>query len=176
MKYEKKNEKEAEDKENATIELSAGVGGAESGLFCSELYATYEAYANYMGWSFVPVRVDTEKMALTEMMRKAVFEVYGQNVFKYLKFESGINCFLLLFSKWNFIHFYYVHLLVRCTSSSTSTQDRIQGSYSYEYSWSGCQPQARANQHRTKSQGSEDRNKDFRRTWRSTCQQDRVSR
>lgn len=100
-----KNEKEAEDKENATIELSAGVGGAESGLFCSELYATYEAYANYMGWSFVPVRVDTEKMALTEMMRKAVFEVYGQNVFKYLKFESGINFFFVTIFKIEFYSF-----------------------------------------------------------------------
>ena len=143
MKY----EKEAEDKENATIELSAGVGGAESGLFCSELYATYEAYANFMGWSFVPVRVDTEKMALTEMMRKAVFEVHGQNVFKYLKFESG-----KIFSNdfQNRILFIFITSpFVRCTSSSTSSQDRIKGSYPYEYSWSGCQSQARENQHRT---------------------------
>ena len=42
-----------------------------------------------MGWSFVPIKVDTEKEVLTERMRKAVFEVHGHEVFKHLKFESG---------------------------------------------------------------------------------------
>lgn len=49
----------------------------------------YESYATYKGWSFQPVRVDIEEIQLTEMMRKAVFEVEGTDVFKHFKFESG---------------------------------------------------------------------------------------
>lgn len=82
---------EEEDKENAIIELSAGVGGQESGIFCSELYNMYETYADIMGWSFAPIKVDTDQVALTEAMRKATFEINGIDVYKHFKFESGVH-------------------------------------------------------------------------------------
>ena len=81
--------KEAEDKENAVIELNAGVGGVESGMFWSELYSMYEAYAGYMGWTFRHVKTDTDSSNYSEVMRKAVFEIVGTNVFMHFKFESG---------------------------------------------------------------------------------------
>ena len=51
----------------------------------------YESYASFMGWSFLPMRVDIEEIQLTEMMRKAVFEIEGTDVFKHFKFESGVH-------------------------------------------------------------------------------------
>lgn len=71
------------------VELNAGVGGVESGLFCAELYAMYEAYAGYMGWTFNPVTTDTETNMYSEVMRKSVFEIVGNEAYKHFKFESG---------------------------------------------------------------------------------------
>ncbi len=64
------------------------MGGIESGLFCAELYAMYEAYAGYMGWNFQPVSTDTE-INMGEVMRKSVFEIIGNDAYKHFKFESG---------------------------------------------------------------------------------------
>lgn len=76
-----------EDKEDAILELSAGVGGSEARLFCSELFNMYQAYANFKQWTFQPQSIDLE----ADMMRKAQIEISGMNVFKYLKFESGVH-------------------------------------------------------------------------------------
>jgi peptide chain release factor 1 len=80
---------ELEDKQNAVLELSAGVGGLESRIFCAELYEMYRLYASSMSWTFVPLKVDTENNEKGEMMRQARVELNGVDVFKYMKFESG---------------------------------------------------------------------------------------
>lgn len=82
---------ELEDKEDAIIELSAGVGGQESRIFCSELFEMYKAYANSRNWSFSPIKIYTDITELGEMMRQAHIEVSGSDVFKYFKFESGVH-------------------------------------------------------------------------------------
>ena len=76
------------DKENAILELSAGVGGAESRLFCADLYEMYHAYAEQKGWEFKPVKVDSES---AYEIRKANLEICGTDVYKYFKFESGVH-------------------------------------------------------------------------------------
>lgn len=80
-----------EDKEDAIVELSAGVGGNESKLFCSEMYTMYEAYSAKQNWTFRPVKVYTDVIDHCEMMRQAYIEITGTNVFKYFKFESGVH-------------------------------------------------------------------------------------
>lgn len=82
---------ENEDKENAYVEISAGVGGLESRIFCSELFEMYRLYSDFKNWSFSPIKVYTDITELGEMMRQARIEISGQNVFKYLKFESGVH-------------------------------------------------------------------------------------
>jgi peptide chain release factor 1 len=78
---------EQEDKEDALVEVSAGVGGSESRLFCSEIYEMYKAYASMKNWQFNTTVYDTE----SEMLRKASVEISGTDVFKYFKFESGVH-------------------------------------------------------------------------------------
>jgi protein subunit release factor A len=77
--------------ENAVLELSAGVGGLESRIFCSELFQMYRVYSQKKGWSFEPVKIFTDQTEMGEMMRQAYVEVSGQNVFEHLKFESGVH-------------------------------------------------------------------------------------
>lgn len=82
---------EDENKENVVLELSAGVGGLESRIFCSELFEMYKAYSTAQSWSFNPIKIYTDMTELGEMMRQAHVEVNGQNVFEYFKFESGVH-------------------------------------------------------------------------------------
>lgn len=51
---------EQEDKENAYVEISAGVGGLESRIFCSELFDMYRLYSDFKNWSFSPIKVYTD--------------------------------------------------------------------------------------------------------------------
>jgi peptide chain release factor 1 len=82
---------EEEDKEDVIMELSAGVGGLESRIFCSELFEMYRMYSESKNWSFKQVKIDTENTELGEMMRKAEVEINGNDVFKYLKYENGVH-------------------------------------------------------------------------------------
>ena len=83
---------ESEDKEDAVLELSAAVGGQESRLFCADMFYMYQTWAACMGWSFAPSVVMSEKHdGLGELMRQAIVEVSGTDVYKYLKFESGVH-------------------------------------------------------------------------------------
>jgi len=82
---------EEEDKEDVIMELSAGVGGLESRIFCSELFEMYRLYSESRRWSFKPIKIDTEHTELGEMMRKAEIEINGEDVFKYLKYENGVH-------------------------------------------------------------------------------------
>jgi peptide chain release factor 1 len=47
----------------------------------------YKAYSTKQSWTFSQVEVDTEN----EMRRKAQVEISGIDVFKHLKFESGVH-------------------------------------------------------------------------------------
>ena len=82
---------DSEDRENVVLELSAGVGGLESRIFCSDLFGMYKAFCGEMNWSFDPVEVDYESNGLSEFVRKAVIEVNGHEVYKLFKFESGVH-------------------------------------------------------------------------------------
>lgn len=79
------------DQASAMLELSAGVGGLESRIFCSELFEMYKAYAASRGWQFSLRKVCTDNTEIGEMMRQAHVEVEGRGVFDMLKFESGVH-------------------------------------------------------------------------------------
>lgn len=73
---------------NVIIEIRAGVGGDEAGLFAAELYRMYTQFAAKRNW----------KAALISMSRtgiggikEVVFEIKGRNVFGDLQFESGVH-------------------------------------------------------------------------------------
>ncbi|MDR0632630.1 MAG: peptide chain release factor 1 [Holosporales bacterium] len=79
--------KDTNDERNAIIEIRAGTGGDEAGLFAADLLRMYQRYAAIKGWGF-------EIMSSTDFvgsLREAVVSVTGADVFARLKFESGVH-------------------------------------------------------------------------------------
>ncbi len=63
-------------------------GGDEASLFASELFKMYQKYAGFMHWKW-------EEMSLTKTdiggFKEAQAVISGEQVFKHLKFESGVH-------------------------------------------------------------------------------------
>ena len=76
------------DERNAILEVRAGTGGEEAGLFAAELFRMYQRYAERRGWTF-------EEMQTNETgiggYKEAIASVSGRGVFARLKFESGVH-------------------------------------------------------------------------------------
>lgn len=80
--------KDKADEKNAILEVRAGTGGDEAGLFAAELFRMYQRYAENNGWRF-------EAMDISETgvggYKEATAEISGKGVFARLKFESGVH-------------------------------------------------------------------------------------
>jgi peptide chain release factor 1 len=76
------------DSRNTIFEIRAGAGGQEAALFAADLYRMYSRYAEARGW-----RVETMDSSPSDLggFKEIVFEVFGQDVFKRLKYESGVH-------------------------------------------------------------------------------------
>jgi peptide chain release factor 1 len=75
------------DGRDAILEVRAGVGGEEAGLFASEVLRMYEQYAAARGWQWSPMFVQAEG----DSVREAVVGIAGEGVFGRLKYESGVH-------------------------------------------------------------------------------------
>jgi peptide chain release factor 1 len=73
---------------SAILEVRAGTGGEEAGLFAADLLRMYQRYAALQGWRF-----DIEEASETGLggVREAVASVTGVGVFGKLRFESGVH-------------------------------------------------------------------------------------
>ena len=83
--------KDSRDERNVIMEIRAGAGGDEAGLFAADLYRMYNRYAENHGWS-------TELLSLNETgiggFKEIIFAVKGKtSPFPYsrLKYESGVH-------------------------------------------------------------------------------------
>ncbi|MBI5383144.1 MAG: peptide chain release factor 1 [Verrucomicrobia bacterium] len=76
------------DSRNTIIEIRAGAGGQESALFAADLYRMYNRYAEEQGW-----KVETMDSAPSDLggFKEVIFSVIGSDVFKRLKYESGVH-------------------------------------------------------------------------------------
>ena len=80
--------RDPDDRRNAIVEIRAGAGGDEAGLFAAELLRMYAHYAAAKGWKTEMIQGgDTEIGGVKE----AVMLVQGKNVFERLRFESGVH-------------------------------------------------------------------------------------
>ena len=73
---------------NTIIEIRAGAGGSESALFAADLYRMYCRYAEARGWN-----VETLDSNPSDLggFKEIIFQVTGADVFKRLKYESGVH-------------------------------------------------------------------------------------
>lgn len=84
----KEEEKEDEFPNEIVLEVRAGVGGEEAALFAEELAYMYRRYAETQGWS---VKVLDESESPLGGYKEASFEIRGKDVYKQLRFETGIH-------------------------------------------------------------------------------------
>jgi len=76
------------DSRNTIVEIRAGTGGDEASLFAADLFRMYSRYAEARGWKI-------EMMGGSESeaggWKEISFLVSGEDVYKMLKFESGVH-------------------------------------------------------------------------------------
>lgn len=80
--------KDPEDSKDVIFEIRSGTGGDEASIFAGDLYKMYTKYFESQKWK-------TEVVSINEGTvggyNKIVLEVFGQDVFGKLKFESGAH-------------------------------------------------------------------------------------
>lgn len=80
--------KDPNDHKNVIVEIRAGAGGDEAGLFAGDLYRMYQMYADSMGWK-------TEVMSFSDQgvggVKEAIFMIAGKGAYSMLKYESGVH-------------------------------------------------------------------------------------
>jgi peptide chain release factor 1 len=80
--------KDARDGKNAIVEIRAGAGGDEAGLFAGDLLRMYTRFADRQKWK---VELMEENIAGGEVVKSVTFSINGDNVFSRLKYESGVH-------------------------------------------------------------------------------------
>ena len=80
--------KDPDDQKNAVLEVRAGAGGDEAGLFGAELLRMYMHYADRRGW-----KAELIEDGSTELggIKESTLLIQGRDVFSRLKFESGVH-------------------------------------------------------------------------------------
>ncbi len=76
------------DDRNAILEVRAGTGGDEAALFAADLFRMYQRYADRMDWKFEIIHLHDTGIGGA---KEAVAEIAGKEVFRRLKFESGVH-------------------------------------------------------------------------------------
>ena len=80
--------KDPNDEKNVIVEIRAGAGGNEAGLFAADLYRLYERYAEARRW-----KTDLLSSHSTGVggFKQVVFQVQGRGAYSRLKYESGVH-------------------------------------------------------------------------------------
>ena len=73
---------------DAIVEIRAGTGGSEAAIFAADLYRMYHRFAEAAG-----LKTEDLESSPSELggLREAIFKVSGENVFRKLRFESGVH-------------------------------------------------------------------------------------
>src|SRR3954453_23343190 len=73
---------------DAIVEIRAGTGGSEAAIFAADLSRMYHRYAETAG-----LKTEDLESSPSELggLREAIFKVSGENVFRKLRYESGVH-------------------------------------------------------------------------------------
>ncbi len=80
--------KDPRDEKNVIMEIRAGAGGDEAGLFAADLFRMYTRYAERHGWK---TEIISENRTGIGGFKEVIFEVKGKGAFSRLKHESGVH-------------------------------------------------------------------------------------
>ena len=80
--------KDPNDQKNVIVEIRAGVGGDEAGLFAGDLFRMYTRYSERQGWK-------NEIMSISDQgiggYKEVIFMIKGEGAYSKLKYESGVH-------------------------------------------------------------------------------------
>ncbi|MDD5370048.1 MAG: peptide chain release factor 1 [Anaerolineaceae bacterium] len=80
--------KDPRDERNVIVEIRAGTGGDEAGLFAAELFRMYTRYAERRNWKY-------ELLSASETglggFKEVIFQIKGKGAYSRLKYESGVH-------------------------------------------------------------------------------------
>jgi peptide chain release factor 1 len=80
--------KDPDDDKNVIMEIRAGAGGDEAGLFGAQLRRMYYMYADRQRWKIEEIDANETELG---GIKEAAFMVIGEGVYAKLKYESGVH-------------------------------------------------------------------------------------
>ena len=80
--------KDPDDGKSVIVEIRAGAGGDEAGLFAADLYRMYTRYADRKGWKSGMISLNESGIG---GFKECTFQIDGSDVYSRLKYESGTH-------------------------------------------------------------------------------------
>ncbi len=80
--------KDPQDARNAIVEIRAGTGGDEAGLFAGDLFRMYQHYAEQNSWKIDVMSSNPQGIG---GFREIIFNVTGKDVYGTMKYEAGVH-------------------------------------------------------------------------------------
>ena len=80
--------KDPNDERNVVLEIRAGTGGDEAGLFAADLFRMYSRFAETHGWR---VEVLSANETGVGALKEIIVLIEGQRVYSRMKYESGVH-------------------------------------------------------------------------------------
>jgi len=80
--------KDPNEKRDIIMEIRAGAGGDEAGLFSADLFRMYSRYAQAKGWGIDIINLNESGIG---GFKEIIFEIEGRGAFSRLKYESGVH-------------------------------------------------------------------------------------
>jgi len=76
------------DDKPAVVEIRAGTGGDEAGLFVSDVYRMYQRYADRKGWK---LEILSTSESIPGAFKEIIFSLGGDQAYGMMKYESGVH-------------------------------------------------------------------------------------
>jgi peptide chain release factor 1 len=76
------------DRKNILLEIRAGTGGHEAGLFAADLFRMYSKYAESRRWSVEIISINSTGIG---GIKEVIASIQGKGAYSRLKYESGVH-------------------------------------------------------------------------------------
>ena len=80
--------KDTSDERDIIMEIRAGAGGDEAGLFAADLFRMYSRYAQSKGWDIDIINLNESGIG---GLKEIIFEIKGKGAFSRFKYERGVH-------------------------------------------------------------------------------------